>query len=75
MDKKIIKKKHKKNYEQWIYNLFRDLKLPLVNFNFPMIYVIHKILRLLKNSLNYFKDSIFECFFKEYNGLLLFFKK
>ena len=32
-------------------------------FNFAMIYIIHKILVLLKNHLNYFKDSIFECFF------------
>ena len=40
-----------------------------------MIYIIHKILELLKNHLNYFKDSIFESLFKEYNRLLLFFKK
>ena len=40
-----------------------------------MIYIIHKILELLKNHLNYFKDSIFECAFKEYNRLLLFFKR
>ena len=32
------------------------------------------MLVLLKNHLNYFKDSILECFFKEYNRLL-FFKK
>ena len=44
-----------------------------LNFNFVMIYIIHKILVLLKNHLNYFKDSIFECFFKEYNRILLFF--
>ena len=39
----------------------------LLNFNFVMIYRIHKILVLLKNHLNYLKDSIFKCFFKEYN--------
>ena len=44
-----------------------------LNFNFVMIYIIHKILVLLSYHLNYFKDSIFECFFKEYNRLLFFF--
>ena len=38
-----------------------------------MIYIIHEILVLLKNHLKYSKDSIFECFFAEYNRL--FFKK
>ena len=33
------------------------------------------MLVLLKNHLNYLKDSIFECFFKEYNRLLFFLKK
>ena len=46
-----------------------DLKISLLNFNFVMIYIIHKILVLLKNHLNYLKDSIFEFFFKEYNRL------
>ena len=32
---------------------------------------IHKMLLLLKNHLNYLKDSIFESFFKEYNRLFL----
>ena len=40
-----------------------------------MIYIIHKMLVLLKNQLNYLKDSIFKCLFKEYNRffLLIFF--
>ena len=50
-----------------------DLKISLLNFNFVMIYIIHKILVLLKNHLNYLKDSIFECFFKEYNRLSFFY--
>ena len=54
-------------------DLLEDLKMPLVNFNFVMIYIIHKMLVLLKNHLNYLKSSIFECFFKEYNRLLIFF--
>ena len=37
-----------------------------------MIYIIHKILPLIKNHLDCLKDSIFECFFKEYNKLLFF---
>ena len=34
-----------------------------------MIYIIHKMLVLLKNNLclNYLIDSIFECFFRDYN--------
>ena len=38
-----------------------------------MIYKVHKILVLLKNYLNYLKDSILECFFKEYNRLSFYF--
>ena len=47
-------------------DLPEDLKMSILNFNFVMIYIIHKMLVLLKNNLNYFKDSVFECFFKEY---------
>ena len=46
-------------------------RMPLLNFDFVMIYIIHKILVLLKNHLIYFKDSIFQCFFKEYNRLFV----
>ena len=53
-------------------NLLEDLKVSLLNFNFVRIYIIHKMLLLLKNHLNYLKDSIFECFLKEYNRLLFF---
>ena len=45
--------------------------MSLLNFNYYMIYIIHKILVLLKNHLNYLKDSIFECFHKEYNRLFV----
>ena len=44
-------------------DLLQDLKMSLLNFNFAMIYIIHKILVLPRNHLNYLKDSIFECFF------------
>ena len=53
-------------------HLLEDLKMSLLNFSFAMIYIIHKMLVLLKKNLNYLKDSIFECFFKEYNRLLFF---
>ena len=52
-------------------DLLKDLKMTLLNFSFVMIYIIHKMLVLLKNRINYFKDNIFECFFKEYNKLFL----
>ena len=51
-----------------------SLRILLLNFNFAMIYIIHKLLVLIKNHMNYFKDNIFICFFKKYNRLL-FFKK
>ena len=43
--------------------------MSLLNFSFIMICIIYKMLVLLKNHLNYPKDSIFECFCKEYNRL------
>ena len=46
--------------------------MSLLNFNFVMIYVIQKILVLLKNHLNYLKNRIFQCFSKKYNRLLFF---
>ena len=50
-------------------DLLEDLKMALLNFNFAIIYIIHKMLVLIKNNLNYLKDSLFKCFFKEYNRL------
>ena len=44
-------------------DLLENLKMLLLNFNFVPIYIIHKILVLHKNNLNYFKDNTFECFF------------
>ena len=49
-----------------------NLKISFLNLNFALIYIIHKILVLIKNHLNYLKDDIFEFFFKRYNKLLLF---
>ena len=42
-----------------------DLRIRLLNFNFAMIYIIHKILVLIKIHLNYLKCSIFKFFFKK----------
>ena len=58
-----MKKYYKKNYKN-IYKKM-DLRISLLNFNFAMIYIIHKVLRLIK-------DNIFELFFKKYNRLLFF---
>ena len=56
-------------------DLLEDSKTPqefymILNFNFIMIYIIHEILIMLKNQLNYLKNSIFKCFLKEYNRVL-----
>ena len=51
-----------------------DLRISLLNFNFVMIHIIHKILVLIKNHMNFLKDNIFEFFSKKHNRLL-FFKK
>ena len=50
-------------------DLLEDLKMLFLNFDFLIIYIICKMLQLLKN---YLKDSIFECFFKEYDRLLIY---
>ena len=56
-------------------DLLEDLKMSLLNFSFALIYIIHNILALLKNHLNYVKDNTFECFFKKHNRLLFFLQK
>ena len=48
-------------------DLLEDLKMSLLNFSFTMIFLTQKTLVLLKNHLNYLKDSIFECLFNKYN--------
>ena len=48
--KKYIHKNCKNNYKKM--DLLEDLKMSLLNFNFVMIYVTHKILVLIKNNLN-----------------------
>ena len=53
-------------------DLLEDLRMSLLNFNFVMIHIIHKILVLIKNHLNYPQDNIFEFFFKKYKRLLFF---
>ena len=55
-------------------DLLENLKMLLLNFNFIIIYIIHKILLLLKNHLNYLKDSIFDCFLRSIIDLHFFIK-
>ena len=54
-------------------DLLENLRMSLLNFNFVMIYIIHKILMLLKNRQNYFKDNISKCFFKKCSRRLFYF--
>ena len=56
-------------------DLLEDLKKSFLTFFFVMIYTIHKMSVLLKNHLNYLKDSIFKCFFKEHDRLSFSFFK
>ena len=51
-------------------NFLEDLRMSLFNINFVMIYIIHKMLVLLKHHMNYLKDNIFKCFL---NRLSFFF--
>ena len=46
-----------------------------LNVNLGMICVIHNILVLLKNHLNYLKDNISNAFLKKYNRPFFFKKK
>ena len=52
-------------------DLLEDLKMSLLNFNFVMIQIIYKVLVLLKNYVNYLKNSAIECFLEEYNERFL----
>ena len=51
-------------------NFLEDLRMSLFNINFVMIYIIHKMLVLLKHHMNHLKDNIFKCFL---NRLSFFF--
>ena len=44
-------------------DLLEHLKMSLLNFNFAVTYIIHKMFLLLKNRINYLKDSIFKLLF------------
>ena len=44
-------------------DLLEDLKMSFLKSNFAIIYIIHKMLVLLENYLNYRKDDIFKGFF------------
>ena len=52
-----------------------DLSISFLNFDFAIIYIIHKILVYIKNHMNYGKDNISVFFFTKYNKPLLFQKK
>ena len=56
-------------------DLLEDLRMSFLNFNFVMIYIIHKTSLLIENHLNYLKDNISEFFLKKYNRLSFYYKK
>ena len=43
-------------------NLLEDFRMLLLNFKFVMIHIIHKILILIKNHMNFLQDNTFKCF-------------
>ena len=47
-----MKKSYKKVYKNIKMDLLEDLNISLLNFNFFFIYIIHKMLLLIKNHLN-----------------------
>ena len=49
-----------------------NLRISLLSLNFAMIYIVYKIIVLIKNDLNYLKISIFEFVFKKRNRLSFF---
>ena len=49
-----------------------NLRISLLSLNFAMIYIVYKIIVLIKNDLNYLKISIFELVFKKCNRLSFF---
>ena len=56
-------------------DLLEDLEMSLLKFNFVMTDIIHKMLVLLKNNLNYPKDSSFECFLRSIIDFYSFLEK
>ena len=66
--------KKKTNYELNCKKSYKkiDLRISFLNFDFVIIYIIHKILVLIKNHMNYSKDNISVFSFKKYNKPLFF---
>ena len=48
--------------------------MSLLNFSFVMTYIIHKMLVLLKNHLNYLKGNIFNAFLRSIINFYIFLK-
>ena len=69
MIKKIIKKIYQK------MDLLKDLKKPLLNFKLVLIYIIHKLLVLIKNNLNYLKIVFSNAFLRIVIDFKISFKK
>ena len=52
----------KKNYKKM--GLMKDLKMSLLSFSFVMIYIIHKMLLLLKNHPNFLQEVFSNAFLR-----------
>ena len=57
-------------YINFIYKIIKKIierfKNDILCFNFVINYIIHKMLILLRNHLNFLDHSIFRCLYKEY---------
>ena len=56
-------------------DILKDLKMSILSCNFVMIYIIHKILVLLKNHLNYLKSIILNAYLMSILDFYFFQKK
>ena len=56
-------------------NLLEDLKMSVLNFDFFMIYIIHKMLVLFKNHLNYLKIVFSNALLRSIIDFYFFLKK
>ena len=66
----------KRKYKKILWKTYKKmgLRISLINFYFVMIDIFHKVIVLVRNHLNYFKDNIFDFFFFIDWNRLLFFK-
>ena len=52
-------------------DFLEDLRMSLLNYSFVMFYIIHKMLVLLKKTLNYLKENFFERIFRKFFSYIM----